>query len=41
MSIYGHAVLTWHWYQLLSHIVATGIHIYILKKIHCGSRKLV
>ncbi len=21
---YGHAVLTWHWYQLLSHIIVAA-----------------
>ncbi len=41
MSIYGHAVLGWSWYQLLSHIAAAGVDPVILKTMHCDSQELV
>ncbi len=41
MFIYGHAVLTWLWYQLLSHIVAAGVDPDILTTMHCGSPELI
>ncbi len=41
MSIYGHAVLTWRWYQLLSHIFAAGVDPVVLKILICGSQELV
>ncbi len=41
MSIYGHTVLNWCWYQLLFHIVTGGVDPVIFKTMHCGSPELV